>query len=109
MDQDFDKNSAVRVSRGYRGSYHDLWRDGNGRTMLGCTSSRGPGVAVNFAALERFRQENGNFIGLKNPDFSVVVSVSMLDGFEPLTGNDYIIVRGSDVGVHVADNVPFPF
>lgn len=109
MHNAFDSNSAKRISRGYHGSYHDLWRDGNGRTMLSCTSNRGPGVAINFATLQHFRNENGNFVGLKNPDFKVVVPVGQLEGIEPYSGNDYIVVRGGDVGIEVADNTPCPF
>ena len=108
-DTDFDKTSARRVSRGYHGSPHDVWRDSTGRKMLACHSRRGPGVAINLAAIEQFRSENGDFVGLQNPDFKVVVPLSQLDGIEPYSGCDYIVVRGSDVGVIVTDNAPCPF
>lgn len=110
---EFDKTNAKRIIRGYAGSYHEVWQDPQGHKALTCVSRRSehPGVAVNLAALGRFREEGGRFVGVKNPHFSAIVSIEMLDGIRRWDGDDFIVVRPTDIGLAVAaeDNAPYPF
>ncbi|MCB1522031.1 MAG: hypothetical protein KDJ37_15875 [Hyphomicrobiaceae bacterium] len=109
----FDKASAKRIIRGYHGSYHEVWQDAHGQKMLSCRTRRSNhlGVAVNFAALNHFRKEGGQFVGLMNAHFKVVVPIAQLDGIRPWDGDDFIVIRPGDLGLEVAveDNEPCPY
>jgi hypothetical protein len=111
MSEVFDSALAKRISRKYQNSYHDLWRDKDGKLMLGCTSKRAPNVAINWEALRHFRESGGSFVGLQNPAFNTVVPLSKLDGIKPYPGENYIVVRPSnvDIVVEFVDDTPCPF
>lgn len=105
----FNVEGARRISRGYHGSYHELWRDPDGQLLLGCKSKRTPGVAINWAALQQFRREGGSHVGLRNPDFNVVIELTKLDHIKPSGSDDYIVVRPSDIGLEEPDSAPCGF
>lgn len=108
----FTPAGAKRIVRGYQGTFHDVWQDPQGRKMLACASRRDrSGVAVNWTALLRFREEGGQFVGLMNQHFKVVVPVETLDHLRPWGGGDFIVVRPTDIGLGdaVPDDVPCPF
>jgi hypothetical protein len=109
----FDKTTAKRIVQRYHGSFHEVWRDLQGHKMLGCASRRSdyPGVSVNLAALDQFREEGGKFVGLKNVHFSIIVPIEKLDSIRRWDGDDFIVVRPSDIGLEVAveDTTPCAF
>lgn len=69
-------------------------------------------MSINWTALKHFRESGGEFVGLKNPDFKIVVPLSEIASITPYGSNDYIIIRPGDVGVEVevkANFEPIPF
>lgn len=97
----FNLEKARLLASGYRGSPHKVFEDIDGRRMLFCESRRTPGVAVNWPALQHFRESGGEFIGLKNPDFKIVVPLSKIASITPYGSDEFIIVRPGDVDVEV--------
>lgn len=109
----FDTATAKRIVRGFNATYHDVWQDSQGQKMLACSSRRREhlGVAVNLAALDRFRYEGGQFVGLMNMYFKEIVPIADLDRIKRWEGDDFMVVRPGDVGIEVAvqDDMPCPF
>lgn len=81
--------------------------------MLACATRRSEyqGVSVNLAALDHFRQEDGDFVGLMNSHFKAVVPIAKLDSIRRYEGEDFIVVRPADIGLEVAveDTTPCGF
>jgi hypothetical protein len=101
----FRIENAERIEAQFANSFHELWRDENGREMLGCTQHHGHGVEVELNALKALRDRGGEFVGLKHPEFTVVVPahkvVALAKGM-PLSGK--LCIRPKQVELERTDN-----
>lgn len=102
----FTIDQAKRINRRYNDERHELWRDKDGQLMLGCTSPNHDGVAINWPSFQRFKEEGGQFVGLRSRVLNLVVSIGQLPDKQPRPGDEFIVITPGDVGVEPDDDTP---